>query len=125
MNYCSAQFITITQRGTRVVYSEVPDKFSDPTLAVKDLVVKVDSTESEIQNTIDLKNKIVEGTFGTVFPPPSSRLFVTSGFGERFHPILQSETLHAGIDLRASYEIVMAIATGIIVREDCDARSGN
>ena len=124
-NYALSQLITITQRGSRVISVKVPDKFSDTTLAVKNLVVKEDSTRTEIQNEIDLKNKTVEGTFGSVFPPLRGRLFITSGFGERFHPILQSETLHAGIDLRANYEIVIAIATGIIVREDYGTRSGN
>ena len=125
-NYVFAQIITGTQRGTYVISIEVPDKFPDTTLAVKDLGVKVDSTEREIQNAIDLKNKTVEETFRNVSAPLNSRLFITSDFGERFHhPILQSETLHEGIDLRANFEIVMAIADGIIVREDYDTRSGN
>ena len=124
-NYAFAQIITVTQRGTRIISVKVPGKFLDTTLSVKNLAVRVDSTEGEIQNTIDLKNKIVKGTFRNVFPPLRGRLFITSGFGERFNPILQSETLHAGIDLRANYEIVNAIADGIIVREDYDTRAGN
>ena len=57
--------------------------------------------------------------------PLSGKLLVTSGFGERFHPILNKESLHTGIDLKADNEIVHAIASGIIVRADYDARSGN
>ena len=122
-NYCTGQLITITQRGTQVVSAEVQDKFSDTILAVKDLPIKEDSSGKKFQNEIDL-NKTVEEIFGNVSEPLNSRLFITSDFGERFHPISQSETFHEGIDLRANYEIVMAIADGIIVREDYDARSG-
>ena len=46
-------------------------------------------------------------------------------FGERFHPILQTEILHAGIDLRANYEVVHSIASGIISEEGYDTRAGN
>ena len=119
-NYAFAQIITITQRGTRIISVKVPDKFPDTTLAVKEDIACI-----EVQNEMDLKDKIVEGRFGSVFPPLRGRLFITSGFGERFHPILQSEKLHAGIDLRANYEVVNSIANGIISEEGYDSRAGN
>ena len=80
---------------------------------------------NQIQSRIDLINKTVKRTFRNVSAPLNSALFVTSDFGERFHPILQRETLHAGIDLKANFGIVNAIADGIIVKEDYDTRSGN
>jgi murein DD-endopeptidase MepM/ murein hydrolase activator NlpD len=123
--YASGQIITITQRGIRVISVKVPAKFSDSTLALKELAPKDDSIQTKIQNEIDLTNKTVGRTFRNVSAPLNSALFVTSDFGERFHPNLQRETLHAGIDLRANFEIVNAIADGIIVKKDYDARSGN
>jgi murein DD-endopeptidase MepM/ murein hydrolase activator NlpD len=119
-NYAFAQIITVTQRGTRIISVKVPDKFPDTTLAVKE-----DIANTEVQNEMDLKDKILERTFGSVFLPLKGRLFITSGFGERFHPILQRETLHAGIDLRANYEVVNSIANGIISEEGYDSRAGN
>jgi murein DD-endopeptidase MepM/ murein hydrolase activator NlpD len=123
--YASGQIITITQRGIRVISIKVSAKFPDSTLALKELAPKDDSIQTKIQNEIDLTNKTVGRTFRNVSAPLNSALFVTSDFGERFHPILQRETLHAGIDLRANFEIVNAIANGIIVKEDYDTRSGN
>ena len=124
-NDAFGQIITVTQRGTRIISVKVPDKFSESTLALKEFAPNENSNKTKIQNKIDSKNKTVEEAFRNVSSPLNNRLFVTSDFGERYHPILQSETLHAGIDLRANYEIVNAIADGIIVREDYDTRSGN
>jgi murein DD-endopeptidase MepM/ murein hydrolase activator NlpD len=123
--YASGQIITITQRGIRVISIKVSAKFPDSTLALKELAPKDDSIQTKIQNEIDLTNKTVGRTFRNVSAPLNSALFVTSDFGERFHPILQRETLHAGLDLRANFEIVNAISDGIIVKEDYDTRSGN
>ena len=119
-NCASGQFITIRQSGTRIFSAEVQEKFSDTTM-----VLKQDSTQIKIQNKIDLKNKTVVGVYGNVSAPLNNRLFVTSDFGKRFHPILHSEKLHEGIDLRANYEFVNSIASGIIVKEGFDTRSGN
>ena len=119
-NNTFAQIITVTQRGTRIISVKVPDKLPDTAL-----VVKEDIASTEVQNEIDLKDKIVGGTFGNVSTPLNSALFVTSDFGERFHPIFQIETLHAGIDLRANYEVVNSIANGIISKEGYDKRAGN
>ena len=41
---------------------------------------------------------------------------ITSGYGERFHPILGYSRMHAGVDLRASYgEPIHAVAGGTVV----------
>ena len=124
-NYTSGQLITIRERGTMIVLPVFQDAFADTTMALKGFALKEDSIQTKIQNEIDLRNKPVQEVFGNVSAPLSNRLFVTSDFGERFHPILQSETLHAGIDLRANYEIVLSIATGIIAKEGYDIRAGN
>ena len=119
-NYAFPQIITVTQRGTRIISVKVPDRFPNTIL-----VVKEDIASTEVQNEMDSKDKILERTVGSVFLPLKGRLFITSGFGERFHPILQRETLHAGIDLRANYEVVNSIANGIISEEGYDSRAGN
>jgi len=50
---------------------------------------------------------------------------VTSGFGERYHPVYHKEIFHDRIDLKADYKIVKTIANGIIAKEGYDKRAGN
>lgn len=52
-------------------------------------------------------------------------LYVTSGFGERYNPVLHEESFHTGIDLRANYDTVLSIACGMILKEGHNLRSGN
>lgn len=61
----------------------------------------------------------------TLSAPLLSRLFVTSDFGGRYHPVFQKCTFHTGIDLRANYDTVYSIATGFISKEGYNDRAGN
>jgi murein DD-endopeptidase MepM/ murein hydrolase activator NlpD len=89
-------------------------------------VIPIDSGQLiGLQNDVDIDRQLNFEPIEIVFPPLRGKLYVTSDFGERFHPILHNETLHTGIDLRADYEMVHTIANGIIVKEDYDARAGN
>jgi len=51
--------------------------------------------------------------------------YITSGFGERFHPVYHKEIFHEGIDLKADYKIVKTIANGFIAMEGYNKRAGN
>lgn len=59
------------------------------------------------------------------FALPISYLTITSAFGKRIHPIYHYEKLHAGIDLRASYEAVYAFASGVVSQAAYSSISGN
>ena len=56
---------------------------------------------------------------------PLANIEVTSPFGERNDPFTGQRTSHSGLDLRASYEQVMAMFDGRVERIGNDDRSGN
>jgi len=47
-----------------------------------------------------------------LFCLPLKNLYITSGFGNRIHPITRHFTFHSGIDLRARHDTVFAIIAG-------------
>ncbi|HEY5369734.1 MAG TPA: M23 family metallopeptidase [Hanamia sp.] len=122
-NVAFSQIITISPTGRKIISPMKPDK----TIIVAGLLVTpIDSSQLIGTQNDDNYNKQLDLTPTEIVSPPlNEKLYVTSDFGERFHPILHNETLHAGIDLRADYEMVNTIANGIIVKEDYDARAGN
>src|SRR4051794_30738063 len=85
----------------------------------------VQSQASDSVVSSKLKSQNVVSTTRADFSLPLSYLTVTSLFGQRYHPILHYNKLHAGIDLRANYEAVFAFAEGIVTRAGYDAYSGN
>lgn len=100
-----------------------PDK---PIVVAGLLITPIDSGQLIGTQNDDNYNKQLDLTPTEIVSPPlNGKLYGTSDFGERFHPILHNETLDAGIDLRADYEIVNAIANGIIIREGYGIREGN
>jgi murein DD-endopeptidase MepM/ murein hydrolase activator NlpD len=116
------QIITISEAGRKIRYQLQPIYSSSVWSSSKD--------RGDSDQYANPKN---EGNYNTqsglkqiksVGLPLSGKIHLTSDFGERFHPILKRESLHAGIDLRAGYEIVHAIAQGIIMKQGYDARSG-
>ncbi len=122
-NVVFSQIITIFPTGRKIISPMKPDK---PIIVAGLLVTPIDSGQLiGPQNDIDFDKQLDLAPTEIVSPPLNGKLYVTSDFGERFHPILHNETLHAGIDLRADYEMVHTIANGIIVKEDYDARAGN
>lgn len=66
-----------------------------------------------------------ENSNTVVFYPPLKHIRVTSHFGYRNHPVVGGIRLHSGIDLKAYYEPVFAIADGMIERCGYDDISGN
>lgn len=122
-NVIFSQIITISPAGRKIISHVKPDKHK---LVIACSVILVDNGQLiGPQNDVDIDRQLNFEPIEIVFPPLRGKLYVTSDFGERFHPILHNETLHAGIDLRAKYEFVNAIANGIIIREGYDTRAGN
>lgn len=62
---------------------------------------------------------------GTVFYPPLKQIQITSHFGYRNHPVTGGIKFHSGIDLKACYEPVYAVAGGIIEKCEYNEISGN
>lgn len=57
---------------------------------------------------------------------PLDRLHVTSGFGNRIHPITGKKAFHNGVDYRGAVgTAVYAVAEGVVVQSSYDAISGN
>lgn len=115
--------ITISQSGRKIISNRKP---------IKDTIViaaRIAKNEREPlirpQNKIDFDSQPEVKQREFLAPPLTGKLYVTSYFGERYHPVLHKQTVHVGIDLRADYEIVNTIANGIIVKEDYDTRAGN
>jgi len=58
--------------------------------------------------------------------PPLDKICVTSSYGYRQDPInRRKRSMHAGLDLRASYEPVYAMFPGRVLKTGYDKRSGN
>src|SRR5689334_16490924 len=115
-NVVYAQLITINAFGKYITKGK-----DSNTSTIKPVQSQaVDSVEIS-----KLKSRNNASTIRANFSLPLSYLIVTSLFGQRYHPILHYNKLHAGIDLRANYETVFAFAEGIVTKAGYDAYSGN
>lgn len=110
-----AQLITINALGKYVTGGK-KSNVSLTSSTQSDTTVNVSGKPISASSIDSTKNK---------FSLPLSYLMVTSLFGQRYHPILHYSRLHAGIDLRASYEGVFAFAEGIVIKAGYDVHSGN
>ena len=128
-NLAYPQMITITQAGRTIISPAKPgnqiitDSFSNNIPAKKEQIDRCQLIKPS--NYIDFDKQSNVKPTKIVSPPLNGKLYVKSGFGERFHLVLDKEILHAGIDIRADYEMVHTIANGIIVKEDYEPRTGN
>ena len=83
------------------------------------------SHTSKSQKEINFKKESDLKSNNAVSLPLNGMQYITSGFGERFHPVYHKEIFHEGIDLKADYKIVKTIANGIIAMEGYNKRAGN
>lgn len=122
-NRASSQIITISQAGRKIISRADPDSriisapFANERVDSGQLIGHQNDVDFDLQTDLN-PTKIFS-------LPLTGKLYVTSDFGERHHPVLHKEIFHTGIDLRADYQIVNAIANGIIEKEGYDARAGN
>jgi len=129
VNASYTQIITITQKGRTIIPPANPNSqtvvvsFSYKKSGTKDKFGS--SQKKESQNEIDFERILVLKSNKIFSLPLSGMLYVTSGFGERYHPIYHKEIFHDGIDLKADYEIVKTIANGFIAKQGYDERAGN
>ncbi|AYO57975.1 metallopeptidase [Chryseobacterium sp. 6424] len=59
-----------------------------------------------------------------IMMPVKNALNLSSGFGNRFHPIFGGQKFHNGIDIKARYENVFAVMDGIITESGWDSKGG-
>lgn len=59
-----------------------------------------------------------------IMMPVKNALKLSSGFGNRFHPIFGGQKFHNGIDIKARYENVFAVMDGIITESGWDSKGG-
>lgn len=122
-NKASSQIITISQAGREIISRADPD---NRIIGASFANERADSGQLiGHQNDIDLDLQTDFKPTKILSLPLTGKLYVSSDFGERHHPLLHKEIFHTGIDLRADYQIVNAIANGIIAKEGYDARAGN
>ncbi|HUZ61917.1 MAG TPA: M23 family metallopeptidase [Hanamia sp.] len=129
VNVSFTQIITITQKGRTIV---APTGHDNQTIAgsfTQKISVKNNDADSsqkkESQNEVDFERISVLKSTKIFSLPLNGMLYVTSGFGERYHPVYHKEMFHDGIDLKADYEIVKTIANGFIAKQGYDERAGN
>lgn len=108
----SCQFNTIKDAVAPHLYTVV-DNLKDTGL-LKDTSLLNENSMTEAVSFKELR-----------FFAPLRKVLVTSEYGVRYHPILGSIKLHFGIDLKAHYEAVFAIATGIVTFAGYGKKEGN
>lgn len=108
----SSQFNTIKDAAASHLYTVV-NNLKD-TCLLKDSSLLTENRMTEVVLFKELK-----------FFAPLRKVLVTSEYGVRYHPILGTVKLHAGIDLKACYEAVFAIANGIVTFAGYGKNEGN
>lgn len=80
---------------------------------------KLETTVVQVNQELIIENpdmnfviKEVERQKGFKVRNPLKKLYVTSPFGKRFHPVYKKYKLHKGVDLRARYVDLYAAASG-------------
>ena len=122
-NVAFSQIITISPTGRKIISPMKPDK---PIIVAGLLVTPIDSSQLiRSQDDADVDKQLDLTPTEIVSPPLNGKLYVTSDFGERYHPVYHKQIFHAGIDLKADHEIVKTIANGIIAKAGYDVRAGN
>ena len=59
-----------------------------------------------------------------IFPPVKNRIYITSPFGNRIHPITNNKSFHNGIDIRTNNDQVFAVMPGTITKVDYSKKLG-
>jgi murein DD-endopeptidase MepM/ murein hydrolase activator NlpD len=95
---------------------------------IEDSIISIMHQKQNFQNINYKKLDFIEDhseiASGKIFMPLNRRFNITSGFGERIHPIFGSLKMHNGIDLDASYENVYAVMDGIVTESGWDLKGG-
>ncbi|MDE3185123.1 MAG: M23 family metallopeptidase [Bacteroidota bacterium] len=124
-----AQLITISQKGRTIVTPEAHGNqriLGSRTQKIPGKNNEFDYIQtSKPKKEVDFRKESDLKSNKAVSLPLNGMQYVTSGFGERFHPVYHKEIFHEGIDLKADYKIVKTIANGIIAKEGYDKRAGN
>lgn len=118
-----SQLVTISASGKSIVTSKVviQDSTTDICFRKADTSL-IDSDGIDLSLSSDSYRNF--STRVAFFSPLNGPLYITSSFGSRMHPVFRKETLHAGVDLRADHEEVIAIADGIIIKTGYGMREG-
>lgn len=72
----------------------------------------------------DFVNEPQEVNYSKIVMPLNRKIYVTSSYGTRTHPIFGTSKFHNGIDLAANYENVYSVLDGIVTETGWDPRGG-
>jgi murein DD-endopeptidase MepM/ murein hydrolase activator NlpD len=111
------QLITVSAIGTRATGSK---ELKEQRVERKPEITPIDSIKFRSSNATAVNQKEVK-FFSPLGDLP---LIVTSPFGMRLHPKLGIYKLHNGIDLKANFVPVYAVASGIISAATYDDKAG-
>ncbi|MDN3605285.1 M23 family metallopeptidase [Kaistella yonginensis] len=82
------------------------------------------STTSKNIKTFEFLDDNPSNTISKISMPLKNRIWVTSPFGNRTHPIFGGQKFHKGADLKANYEKVYAVLDGKIIDAGYDSKGG-
>ena len=82
------------------------------------------STSSKNIKTFEFLDDNPSNTISKISMPLKNRIWVTSPFGNRTHPIFGGQKFHKGADLKANYEKVYAVLDGKIIDAGFDSKGG-
>ena len=124
-----AQFNTIGQVMSKRIYKkknpqETVLPASVDSVACKDSVMGL-SDEECMNGAVTGSRNLSEGLLPFLHASlPLKRIYISSRFGMRHHPILHRYCMHNGVDLKAHYENVFSMFPGKVVSIGQNKRSG-
>ena len=109
-----AQFNTLG-RNYRITTSQKKESYQPNSMKEKeDSSVLILAKEIKVKNTMERP----------MISLPLKKIFITSPYGYRIHPVTGKYKLHNGIDLRARYEEVYSMLPGKVHKVGADNLSG-
>lgn len=130
-------FNTFTKYGKKETITFTKEEISKNSIKLRRSVAELPTQPSDRKETIEMEvssdSKLIKEAENLriiknnkfTFRPPLRQLKVTSGFGNRIHPVHGRLKFHAGVDYKAYYEPVYVIADGVVTFAGRGKNEGN
>lgn len=91
----------------------------------RQLIIKDDGDYRKSNKSKSFKSfELINDSEFPLSMPLNRKLVITSTYGSRIHPISGKRKSHNGVDLRADYEEVFSILSGVVVESGWDVSGG-